>query len=88
MTQLQYNNFLGTPISIKPQLIVSWGLSGMSPTPAGSFTEGVQRRSLSITADYQSNLSVQLGYTDFKGPTLYTRDNDRDFASLSLTYAF
>jgi len=88
MTQLQYNNFLGTPISIKPQLIVSWGLSGMSPTPAGSFIEGVQRRSLSITADYQSNLSVQLGYTDFKGPTLYTRDNDRDFASLSLTYAF
>ncbi len=88
MTQLQYNNFLGTPISIKPQLIVSWGLSGMSPTPAGSFIEGVQRRSLSITADYQTNLSVQLGYTDFKGPKLYTRDNDRDFASLSLTYAF
>jgi hypothetical protein len=88
MTQLQYNNFLGTPISIKPQLIVSWGLSGMSPSPAGTFTEGVQRRSLSITADYQTNLSVQLGYTDFKGPKLYTRDNDRDFASLSLTYAF
>ncbi len=88
MTQLQYNNFLGTPISIKPQLIVSWGLSGMSPTPAGTFIEGVQRRTLSVTADYQSNLSVQLGYTDFKGPKLYSRDNDRDFASLSLTYAF
>lgn len=88
MTQLQYNNFLGTPLSIKPQLIVSYGLSGMSPTPAGGFTEGNQTRSFSVTADYMSNLSVQLSYTDFKGKKLYTRDNDRDFASVSVTYSF
>jgi hypothetical protein len=88
LTSLQYNNVFGTPWALSPTLIVREGLHGYSPTPAGSFREGVGSTSLSVRADYQGYLSVTVSYTDFTGNEKYSKTEDQDFASLSLNYAF
>lgn len=88
LTSLQYNNVFGTPWGLSPTLIVREGLDGYSPTPAGSFREGVGSTSLSVRADYQGYLSVSVSYTDFTGDEKYSKTEDQDFASLSVNYAF
>ena len=88
LTSLQYNNVFGTPWGLSPTLIIREGLSGYSPTPAGSFREGVGSTSLSLRAEYQGYLSVSLSYTDFTGDEFYSKSEDQDFASLSVNYAF
>lgn len=88
LTSLQYNNVFGTPWGLSPTLIVREGLDGYSPTPAGSFREGVGSTSLSVRADYQGYLSVSVSYTDFTGDEKYSKSEDQDFASLSVNYAF
>ena len=88
LTSLQYNNVFGTPWGLSPTLIVREGLKGYSPTPAGSFREGVGSTSFSLRADYQGYLSVAVSYTDLTGDEKYSKSEDQDFASLSVNYAF
>ena len=86
--QLQYNNAFGSAWGLRPTIAYRRGLDGRSPSPAGSFIEDNESLSLSVTADYQSQWTVSLGYTLFDGDELYNRNVDRDFASLSASYAF
>lgn len=85
--QLQYNNVFGTPWSLSPALVHREGISGLSPV-AGGFLEGVKTTSLRVTGNYQSNLSVALGYTQYGGDVLYNANDDRDTVSLTVTYGF
>jgi hypothetical protein len=84
---LQYNNVFGTPWGINPTLIHREGIDGKSPV-AGGFVEGVKTTALSITGNYQANLSVSLGYTQYHGDVLYNANDDRDTTSLTVTYGF
>ncbi len=86
--QLQYNNAFGSAWGLRPTLAYRRGMEGRSPSPAGSFIEDNESLNLSVTADYQSEWSVSLGYTAFDGDVLYNRNIDRDFYSLSGSYAF
>ena len=88
LTSLQYNNVFGTPWALSPTLIVREGLSGYSPTPAGSFREGVGSTSFRVQADLQGYLSLAVSYTDFTGDEKYSKSEDQDFASISVNYAF
>ncbi len=84
---LQYNNVFGTPWSVSPTLIYREGVDGLSPV-AGGFLEGVNTTALRFTGNYQSNLSVSVGYTQYDGDVLYNANDDRDTASLTVTYGF
>ena len=88
MGQLQYNNVLGTPISVKPTLIVSHGLQGMSPSPIGQWRQGVGSAALSFNFEYLSKWQASLAYRAYHGPEIRTKDTDRDHVSVSVSYAF
>ena len=84
---LQYNNVFGTAWGLSPRIIVREGLDGYSPSPAGSFREGVGSSSFSLTGTYQ-DVVVSLSYTDFTGDEKYSKSEDQDYASFSVNYAF
>jgi hypothetical protein len=86
--QLQYNNVFGSAWSAKPQIVHSWGLDGMSPTPAASWIEDQSTTGVSVTFEKQGNLAVALGYSMKDGDILYNPNIDRDNVSLSVTYAY
>ena len=87
LLRLDYNNAFGTAWSLSPQLVVSEGIRGRSPKPAGGWTENQGSASLSMTANYQ-DVSVGVGYTSYYGDVLYNSNIDRDFFSLNLKYGF
>jgi hypothetical protein len=86
--RLQYNNVLGTPLSVSPTLVVQHGIEGRSPSPAATWKEGIGRAGLSLDVDYQGKWTGSLGYTDYYGDSKFSRDGDRDFVSLSLKRGF
>ena len=88
LASLQYNNVFGTPWGLTPTVIVREGFHGYSPSPAGSFREGVGSTSFSLRASLQGYLDVAVSYTDFTGEQKYTKAEDQDFASISVNYAF
>lgn len=85
--RLTYNNVFGTPWSLSPTLVISEGLSGRSPRPAGNWIEGVGRRGLSVSADYQ-DWTVGVSYTDYYGDIKFSRMVDKDNISISVVRGF
>ena len=88
MGQLQYNNVLGTPITVKPTVIISHGLEGNSPSPIGQWRQGVGSTALSFNFEYLSKWQASLAYRAYHGPEVRTKNTDRDHVSVSVSYAF
>jgi len=88
LASAQYNNVFGTPVSLSPRLVHREGLSGIAPRPAASYVEGVSSTNIGVTAAYQGQWQASLGYTVYGGDRLYTKNLDRDFMSLDVSYAF
>jgi len=91
-----YNNAVGA-FNLTPRIAFQHDLRGTSPT----FTENTQSVTIGITADYQSNLSADVSYTNFfAGETIGATTNaaafrstnqalgDRDFIAATVSYAF
>ncbi|WP_432470896.1 DUF1302 domain-containing protein [Amphritea sp. HPY] len=74
-------------VNLKPEVSFKHGLSGYGPQPGAAFNEDEKTLSLSLTADYLNQYSVQLAYTDFFGGDFNALD-DRDFLSLSASVSF
>lgn len=74
-------------INLTPQVSFKHGVDGYGPQPGAAFNEGEKSLSLSLTADYLNQYSVQLAYTDFFGGDFNALD-DRDFISLSASVSF
>jgi len=90
-----YNNAIAG-FNITPRVAFQHDLRGTSPT----FSQNTQAVTIGITADYQSNLSADLSYTNFfAGETVgattaggFRSTNqalgDRDFIAATVSYAF
>jgi hypothetical protein len=65
------------------------GLHGISPRPAGSFTEGVSSIGLSLGFEQQS-WSGSISYTDYQDEDdgLWSRNIDQDNVSISVSYSY
>jgi hypothetical protein len=89
LAQATWNNVLGTPTSLTPRFVYRTGLHGISPRPAGSFTEGVSSVGLSLGFE-QQNWSGSLSYTDYQDDEdgLWSRNIDQDNVSISVSYAY
>ncbi|MEH6577306.1 MAG: DUF1302 domain-containing protein [Amphritea sp.] len=74
-------------VNLKPEVSFKHGLSGYGPQPGAVFNEDEKTLSLSLTADYLNQYSVQLSYTDFFGGNFNPID-DRDFVALSASMSF
>jgi uncharacterized protein DUF1302 len=85
---LQYNNAFGTPITLSPRIAFSHDVKGNSPAPLSNYREGTKSVSLAIDASYQSAWRGGLSYTNIFGNEKYTKDGDKDFVSLNVSYSF
>jgi len=87
LLQLQYNNVFGSAWGLTPSFVYQEDLDGYAPSPLAGYKEGNKRQSLSISGNYQSR-TVSLSYTMYDGDELYTREDDKDFVSLSYKQGF
>ena len=88
LARATWNNVLGTPISMSPTVVFREGLEGYSPSPMGSWREGVGSTAASVGFDYLGKMGGSLSYVTYHGDDLRTKNGDRDHVSLSLTYSY
>ncbi len=82
-----YNNINNSQWSFSPNFAWSHDPAGYAPSSLGGFIEG--RQSLSLGAAFSRNdLRVSTSYTDFLGKTESQLNGDKDYLSLSVSYAF
>ncbi len=86
--QLQYNNAFGTPITLSPQISWQHSVKGNSPAPLTNYREGAKSLNLALSGIYQGTWRGSLSYTNIFGNEKYTKNGDRDFVSIDLSYSF
>ena len=86
--RLDYNNAFGTAITLSPSVAWSHGVKGKTPSPLSNYTKGNKALSVGVQGTYQSTWKANLSYTDYMGRVLYNSNVDKDFVSLSVSYAF
>lgn len=72
-------------VTLKPGLAWSHDVEGWAPSP--NFNEGSKATSLSLDAEYLSNYTMSIAYTDYDGGD-FNPLRDRDFYSLSVGVSF
>lgn len=83
-----YHTAFGTGWTVTPNLFWAHDVTGYSAGPIGpGFIEGKKTLKLGVDATYQS-FKLGLGYTMHFGAELKNNDYDKDFMSLTASYAF
>lgn len=82
-----YNNAIGS-VTLTPRLAFNHDVNGTTPGPGGNFLEGRKAVTVAIGADYLARWTATLSYTNFFGAKEFNLIHDRDFASVSVSYAF
>lgn len=83
-----YHTAFGTGWTVTPNLFWAHDVKGNSAGPIGpGFIEGKKTLKVGVDATYQS-FKVGLGYTMHFGAELKNNDYDKDFVSLTASYAF
>lgn len=84
----EYHTAFGTGWTVTPNLFWAHDVTGYSAGPIGpGFIEGKKTLKLGVDANYQS-FKIGLGYTMNFGAELKNNDFDKDFVSLTASYAF
>lgn len=84
--QLEYSDvFAG--VNLKPSVAVSHDIEGVSPGPGTQFNEGRKAIGVSLAGEYRNQYTASISYVDYFGGE-YNELKDRDFASVSVGYAF
>ena len=86
--QLQYNNAFGTALSLQPTVTWNHGVQGNSPAPLANYRQGAKAVSLALNGSYLGNWRGGISYTNYMGNEKYTNNNDMDFVSMNISYAF
>ena len=86
--QLQYNNAFGTAITLSPTMAFSHDVSGNTAAPYSNYRQGRKSASLQLNGSYQGAWKGGISYTNYFGNEKYTGNDDGDFASVNLSYAF
>ena len=82
-----YNNINNSQWSFSPNFAWSHDPYGYGPSSLGGFVEG--RQTLSLGANFSNNdLRISTSYVDYMGDELSQLSADKDYLSLSVSYAF
>jgi hypothetical protein len=82
-----YNSINNSQWSFSPNFAWSHDPHGYAPSSLGGFVEG--RQSLSLGANFSRNdLRISTSYVDYMGDELSQLNADKDYLSLSVSYAF
>ena len=85
--RLEYNNVIGA-VNLFPQLAFSHDVDGTTPGPGGNFVEDTLGVTATLGAGYLAHSRMALSYSAFSGGGKYNMLKDRDFVSLTASYAF
>ncbi|MDP2123127.1 MAG: DUF1302 domain-containing protein [Parvibaculum sp.] len=89
LTSVDYNNALGTPWTLSPSIAWSHDVSGYSAGPVGpGFVQGKKVVSLGLTANLRSVWRANVQYTHNMGNEFRNFSKDKDFMSMTVSYAF
>jgi len=83
-----YNSFLGTAFTFSPRVAFNHDVDGITPGPGGNFLEGRKSLTLGAEFNYLNRWIFDLAWTSFSGGEPFNQIADRDFASVSVRYAF
>ena len=75
-------------VTLKPFILFSQDVGGISPGPAGNFVKGRKLVNTVFEFRYKQALSVGMGYAWYWGGGAYNVLSDRDFAQAFLKYQF
>lgn len=87
LARATYNNAIGS-VNLIPQIAFSHDVSGTTPQPLSNFIEDRMSLTASLGFSYLERFRGALSYTTFFGADEFDLRNDRDFASVSLSYSF
>jgi hypothetical protein len=83
-----YNNLQNTSWSMSPRFVWSHDPMGWAPTSVGGFNEGRASLSLGLGFAKAGGISVDLNYVNQIGDEFENSQNDKDYISASVSYAF
>ena len=73
---------------MSPRFVWSHDPMGYGPTSLGGFAEGRASLSLGVGFNKGSGMAVSLNYINQLGDELENSQNDKDYISASVSYAF
>jgi hypothetical protein len=82
-----YNRAIGA-INLEPLVAFQHDVQGTTPLPIGNFVEDRKAITLSLRGVYLESISAELAYNAFFDGGRFNLIKDRDFVSLSFSYAF
>ncbi|MEQ8282228.1 MAG: DUF1302 domain-containing protein [Parvibaculum sp.] len=84
-----YNNAFGTAWTLTPTIQWAHDVSGVSAGPVGpGFIEGKKTVSVGVTANLQSTWRANVQYTNSFGNEYKNFASDKDFVTMTVSYAF
>jgi hypothetical protein len=86
--RVSYNNAFNSGFTLSPQISFSHDFYGTTPSPYGNYLQDRMSGSLSLGAELNNNLRLNLGYTNFWGGHINNKASDQDFVSFSAQYSF
>ena len=86
LMSLTYNRAFGSPINLTPSIAWKWDLGGNTPLPFGNYQAERKAITLGVTGTYLASWAGSINWTSNFGPDAPL--NDRDFASVTISYAF
>lgn len=85
---VDYNNAFGTPWKLSPSIQWAHDLGSSAGTIGPGFLKDKKTVSVGVTADLQNTWKAELRYTNSFGNKWMNYTQDRDFISMSVSYAF
>jgi hypothetical protein len=85
--RLDYLSLIGA-WNFSPRFVWAHDVEGTTPGPGGNFVEGRTGATFGVLASYQSQLEVDVSYTEFDGAGRYNELGDRDFLAATIKYSF
>ncbi|MBC7103852.1 MAG: DUF1302 domain-containing protein [Parvibaculum sp.] len=84
-----YNNAFGTAWTLTPSIQWAHDVNGVSAGPVGpGFVEGKKTVSVGVTANLQSKWRANIQYTNSFGNEYKNFASDKDFVTMTVSYAF
>jgi len=83
-----YTQFLGSAWTFTPAIAFRHDVSGSTPDSAVQFNEGLKTVGINWEFNYQNRWKAILAYSNSFGAGVANYNNDRDFAQITVSYAF
>ena len=87
LARFTYNNVFDM-VTLEPTLRYTQDVEGISPKPVSDFVAGVKSVTTSLGMRFHSEISAELGYTNYFGGGANNLLADRDFVDVVVKYAF